>query len=74
MSTQIQHNGYDYSDWRDAGALAVRRQWMLLMGFEEEEINEHCSPATPVNFDEELHNYNAMMELEEIMRKLDGEK
>lgn len=59
-----------YSEWQ-SNATAVRRCWMKMMGLDDDEIDEACAPGQPLDFDEELKEYNAMMDLEDIMRRCD---
>lgn len=56
---------YGYSDWRK-NALAVRRQWMTMMGLDPEEVEEACKPGTSADLDEELANYQAMRTIKDI--------
>lgn len=80
MSTRMQndHSTRQADPWTDEGysewqpqAFAIRREWMSRMGLGADEINQHCVEGTPIGFNEEMANYTAMQELEEIMQRID---
>ena len=60
-----------YSDWRD-NALEVRRAWMTMMGLSNDEIEKECRPGNKADFDEELGQYNAMVDIDAINDRSDG--
>ena len=43
-----------------AEAIAVRRQWMRMMGLDESEIDEHCGEDAVVVLEEEFAQLRAM--------------
>jgi hypothetical protein len=47
-------------------ARSVREAWMRMMGLSEQEIAEHCIGCPPVDLDEELDQYNAMLDIKEL--------
>ena len=51
-----------YSDWRE-NALDKRRQWMEIMGCDEDEVSEQCGPGKIADLDEEIAHYNAAIRL-----------
>lgn len=62
MSTSTTDPRAGYSDWR-TNALSVRRNWMELLGFEQDEIDAVCVDGTILDLDEELEQYNAACRL-----------
>lgn len=50
-----------YSTWQTAGQ--IRRQWMQIMGFTEEEILEAIEHSPPIDIDEEIAQFNAACRL-----------
>lgn len=62
MSTSTTDPRAVYSDWR-MNALSVRRNWMELLGFGQEEIDAACIEGTVLDLDEELEEYNAACRL-----------
>ena len=42
-------------------ASSVRREWMGMMGFSPDEIDQDCIIHPPMNIDEELQEYNATL-------------
>ena len=57
-----------YSQWLDQ-ALTLRRQWMGMMGLGDEEINLACQPGSHADLEEELAQYNAMLQIQQINQK-----
>ena len=54
-------------DFRECNdPLKIRREWMAMAGLTVEEIDEECELDPPGNLDEELAEYNAMLEIERI--------
>ena len=60
-----------YSDWRD-NAIQVRRAWMTMMGLSQEEIERECGLGNVADFDEEIGQYNAMVDIERMNDRSDG--
>ena len=56
-----------YADWYNA--LDVRKAWMRMMGLDDDEIAEQCEHSPPTDLDDELSNYNAMFEIQEINKR-----
>lgn len=56
-----------YSNWQTARS--VREAWMRMMGLSDEEIAEHCVDCPPLDLDEELAQYNAMFDVQELNRR-----
>lgn len=52
-----------YSHWQK-NAAQIRRQWMAIMGFSAEEIEEAIEHSPPIDIDEEMAQYNAAVRLE----------
>ncbi len=52
-----------YSQWAQ-NALSIRWEWMKMMGFSRDEIEEHCRHCPPANLDEEMSQYNAMFDIQ----------
>lgn len=44
-------------------AINVRRTWMEMMGLDDDEIELECGPGNVADLDEELSQYNAMVEI-----------
>ena len=63
-STHISDPWSEFADWHDA--LEVRKEWMRMMGLDENEIAEQCEHSPPTDMDEELSQYNAMFAIQEI--------
>jgi hypothetical protein len=64
-----------YADWQPVDAQSVRRRWMEMMGLDADEINEYCTDGAEADFDEELKQYNAMMAIEDLAKRIDcGDK
>jgi hypothetical protein len=47
-------------------AIAVRRQWMRLMGFDEGEIEEHCGQDAAIVLEEEIAQLRAMERVKKL--------
>lgn len=43
---------------------SIRWEWMKMMGFSSDEIEEHCRHCPPANLDEEMSQYNAMFDIQ----------
>ena len=56
-----------YSNWYNA--LEVRKAWMRMMGLDDDEIAEQCEHSPPSDLDEELSDYNAMFDIQEINKR-----
>lgn len=65
-----------YSNWKPSreAALNVRRQWMQMMGVPQDEIDEYCAEDQPADFDEEMAEYNSMVRVEEVNRRIRDKK
>ncbi len=50
-------------DTENREAIAVRRQWMAILGVSQEEIDHHCSNAVDLSLEEELGELLAAMGL-----------
>lgn len=44
-------------------AYDVRCQWLRMMGFSDEEIQENCRQSPPTNILEEFEQYDAMIRM-----------
>ena len=42
---------------------------MRMMGLDDDEIAEQCEHSPPTDLDDELSNYNAMFEIQEINKR-----
>lgn len=62
MSTSETDPRAVYSDWQ-TNAVSVRRNWMEILGFSPDEINEDCVDGMVLVLDEELKQYNAACRL-----------
>ncbi|NND99134.1 MAG: hypothetical protein HKN47_17595 [Pirellulaceae bacterium] len=51
------------------GASDVRRNWLRMMGLSDEEIEKHCSLVPPTDIDEEVAEYNAMCDIQQLNAK-----
>ena len=56
------------SDWI-ANSAKVRKAWLGMMGLDEQEIAENCEHCPPTDLDEELRQYNAMLEIQKLNRQ-----
>ncbi len=66
-STQICDPWSQYSNWQSVRT--VREEWMRMMGLSEEEIAEHCVACPPTDLDEEIAQYNAMFDIQEMNQR-----
>lgn len=57
-----------YAQWHSSG-LQIRRQWMTMMGFSREEVEEHCAAGCEADVDEELEQYNAAFRIQELNQR-----
>lgn len=53
-------------------AVEMRREWMQIIGFPEDEIEEHCNVSHDLNKDEELESLKAAKEIKKLNKLLDG--
>lgn len=54
------------------GAINLRRKWMKMMGMTQGEIDRHCGPETDADYAEELENYLAMIDIQEMNKRSDA--
>lgn len=54
------------------GAVALRREWMTLMGLDESEIAEACAEPD-LDADEERHQLDAMKRVIEMQDRIDAQ-
>lgn len=52
-----------------ADSVATRKAWLAMMGLDEQEIAENCEHCPPTDLDEELRQYNAMLEIQQLNRQ-----
>lgn len=50
-------------DVENMEAIAVRRQWMSIIGCEQAEIDEHCNKAFDLSLEDELEQLSAAKRL-----------
>lgn len=51
-------------------AIAVRRQWMKILGCSEKEISEQCDHAVDLNLEDELEELSAAIRLNQMKKEL----
>jgi len=47
-------------------AMEVRKLWLRMMGLDKAEIDEQCRYLPPTNLADELADYNAMCDIQEM--------